>query len=63
MHPGIVASAMESSYTAGILGGLLCRFEVVMLTVMYSVTGWDDRAAPSTLFPRTQGISTRGTFN
>ena len=64
MCPGIVASsAGESSYFVGILRGLLYRFEGVTLIVMYSVTGWVDRAAPPTPFPRTQGISTREMFD
>ena len=64
MSPGIVASsAGGSSSSVGILGGLLYRFEGVMLTVMYSVTGWVDRAAVPTPFPRTQGISARKMFS
>jgi hypothetical protein len=64
MRPGIVASSTgESSYSVGILGGMLYRFEGVTLIVMYSVTGWFDRAAPPTPFPRTQGISTREMFD
>ena len=64
MRPGIVTSlAGESSSSVGILGGLLYRFEGVMLTVMHSVTGWVDRAAPPTPFPRTQGISAREMFS
>ena len=64
MRPGIVASsAEESSFFVGILGRLLYRLEDVMLIVMYSVTGWVDRAAPPTPFPRTQGISTREMFD
>jgi hypothetical protein len=60
MRPGMVdSSAGESSYLVGILGGLLYRLEDIMLIVMYSVTGWVDRAAPPTPFPRTQGISVR----
>jgi hypothetical protein len=60
MRPGIVASsAGESTSSVGILGGLLYGFEGVILTVMYSVTGWVDRAVPPTPFPRTQGISAR----
>jgi hypothetical protein len=64
MRPSIVASsAGESSYLVGILGGLLYRFEDVMLIVMNSVTGWVDRAAPPPPFPRTQGISVREMFD
>jgi hypothetical protein len=64
MRSGIVASsAGELSYLVGILGGLLYRSRGVMLIVMYSVTGWVNRAAPTTPFPRTQGISAREMFD
>ena len=41
---------------------LLYRFGVVILTVMYSVTGWVDRAAFSMPFPRIHGISVHEMF-
>jgi hypothetical protein len=65
MRPDIGASSAgesESSPSVGI-GGLLCRFGGVTLTVMYSVTGCVDRAASPTSFLRTQGISAREMFN
>ena len=64
MRPGIEGSSTrESSSLAGILCELLYRFGGVMLTVMYSVTGWVDRAVSPTSFSRTQGISAREMFN
>jgi hypothetical protein len=60
MRSGIVASsAGESSSSVGIVGRLLSGFGIVMLTVMYSVTGCVDRAAFPPSFSRTQGISAR----
>ena len=65
MRSGIVVVplAEESSSSGGILGGLLYRFGGVMLTIMYSVTGWAEGGAPSAPFSRTQGKSTREMFN
>ena len=63
MRPGIVASsADELSSLVGILGRFLYRSGVVIFIVMYSVTGWVDRAAPPMLFPRIHGISAHEMF-
>ena len=63
MRPGIVvSSAGRLTSSVGILGRLLYRFGVVILTVMYIVTGWADSAAPSMLFPRIHGMSAHEMF-
>ena len=63
MRPGIVvSSAGNLTSSVGILGRLLYRFGVGILTDMYSVTGWVDSAVPPMLFPRIHGRSTHGMF-
>ena len=63
MRPGIVVSSGgKLTSSVGILGRPLYRFGVEILTVMYSVTGWVNSAAPPMLFPRIHGMSAHEMF-